>query len=201
MEIRRQQAEELLQSLREFHSVPRAGLDLPSTIAANARRAQIEAERLFSISLSMDESGVKALRQLLSALHKSMRPSRLARFLGQKIPFQSSVLIANVLGAFLGETLRATVGGEWRLVESNKQTLVALCSSKGDWSLPTYKAGKQFMNGDEDDVWFFYKMMVQKLAPGSTKPILTISSDDLKNPAELERKWKQVLQNARPPVS
>jgi hypothetical protein len=115
VQITRQQADELLESLAEFHPIPRAGLDLASTIAANAQRAQIEAEKRFSVSLTKDVSGVKALRDLLSELRTAMLPSRFARFFGAKIPFPPSVLIANVLGALLGEALRLRVGGEWAI--------------------------------------------------------------------------------------
>ncbi len=130
MEITRQQAIELVDSFSEFNPVPRPGLDLAAAIAANARRAQIEAEHRFSLSLTIDEPGVKTLRDILSALHRAMLPNRFARLLGARIPFPPSVLIANVFGAVLGEALRARVGGQWQLVRSNQQTLVALCSDK-----------------------------------------------------------------------
>ena len=198
MELTRQQVLGLLDSLAEFQPVPRAGLDLAATIAANAQRAQAEAENRFSISLTIDEAGVKTLRQLLSHLHRAMLPSRFARMFGGKIPFAPSVLIANVFGAVLGEALRARAGGEWQLLEVGSQPLVALCRDKGSFCLPTYKAGKQFMNGDQDDVWSFYSVVVQKWAPEGAKPVLTIGTDDLQDPAEYARKWAEVFKNARP---
>jgi hypothetical protein len=198
MKITHRQAVELLRALDEFHFIPRAGLDLAATISANAQRARIEAERRFSLSLTSDEPGVRVLGELLSAVHVAMRPHRLARMFGAKISFPSSVLMANTFGAFLGEALRHRVGGEWRLVDHGNQTLVALCSDPGNWSLPTYKAGKHFQNGEEDNVWLFYSVMVQKLGGGPVKPILTISTDDLKDPAEYARKWAEMFKNARP---
>jgi len=193
MEISRQQALNLLDSLSEFHPIPRAGLDLAATIAANAQRAQMEAMRRFSLSLTVDETGVKNLRMLISALRRAVVPNRFSRFFGARIPFPSSVLIANVFGAVLGEALRTRVGGEWQLLDWNRQTLVALCRNQGDFCLPTYKAGKQFMNGDEDDVWFFYRVMVRKLDPSAAQGIRTISTDDLNEPVEFERKWAEMF--------
>jgi hypothetical protein len=198
MKINRQQALELLKSLEEFGDAPRAGLDLAATISANAQRAQIEAEKRFSLTLTSDEAGVKALSELISALHQGMLPNRLAQIVGAKISFQSSVLVANTFGAFLGEALRNRVGGEWKLVDHGAQTLVALYRGEGNFSLPTYKAGKHFQNGCEDDVWGFYCAMVLRLGGNSVKPILTISTDDLKNPAELSRKWAEAFKNPRP---
>ncbi len=198
MEISRQQADELLQSLAEFHPIPRAGLDLPATISANAQRAQIEAEKRFSLTLTNDEPGVKALSELISALHQAMLPNRLARVFGVKISFPPSVLIANTFGAFLGEALRGRVGGHWELVSHSGQTLVALSRGQGNFSLPTYKAGKHFQNGYVDDVWVFYCAMVLKLGGDSVKPILTISTEDLNNPTELSRKWAEAFKNSRP---
>lgn len=176
MTISRTQALELIESLSQFQSVPRHGLDLASTICANAQRAQIEAQKRFSISLPMTPLGVKELALLLSALHQVMLPNRVARLLGAKISFAASELIANTFGAFLGETLRNHVGGEWQLVDFNRQTLVALCFDKNNWTLPTYKAGKQFMNGDGDNVEFYYSVMVQKRLGGGIQPIITVAN-------------------------
>jgi hypothetical protein len=198
MDITRQQAVELLSSLEEFLPIPRAGIDLAATISANAQRAQIEAEKRFSLTLTTDEPGVKALSGLISALHQAMLPNRLARVFGAKISFPSSVLIANTFGAFLGEALRNRVGGHWELVSHGGQTLVALCRGEGNFSLPIYKAGKHFQNGYQDDVWVFYCVMVLKLAGKDGRPGMTISSDDLNDPAEFNRKWTERFRNPRP---
>ncbi len=175
MDIGRHQVEELLKSLEEFGPMPRAGLDLAATVASNSQRAQTEAGRRFSTLLTVNENGVKALARLLSAMHTAMLPSRISRLLGTRISFPSSLLIANTFGAFLGEALRVRVGGEWRLVDFNGQTLAALYFDKHNWTLPIYKAGKHFMNGEEDDVEFFYSTMVKKRTGRGIEPIITVS--------------------------
>lgn len=165
MEVRRAQVLDLFDSIADLRPIPRAGLDLAATIAANAQRAQLEAEKRFSLHLTVDDTGVKVLRSLLAALHRAILPNALWRAFGATIPFAPSELVANVFGSFLGEALRARVSGEWRLVRFGSQTLVALCSDKGNQCFVIYKAGKQFMLGDGEDVWVFYSVMAQKLAP------------------------------------
>jgi len=177
--VNRQQVAHLLQSLAGFHDVPRPGLDLAGTLTANAQRAQLEAKRRFGVSLSWDVQGIKALSELLSSMHNAVKPGKIAGLLGRKISFRSSVLIANTFGAFLGEVMRQTLGGEWRFLDFQNQTLVSLYFDERNWSLPTYKAGKHFMNGTEDDVMFFYEVFVQKLTPGGLPNALVITAADV----------------------
>ncbi len=56
------------------------------------------------------------------------------------------------------------------------------------------------MNGDEDDVWFFYAVMVQKLNPAAAKLLRSISTNDLNDPAAFARKWAETFRN-KPPAS
>lgn len=162
MKTTHQQVAALLEALTGFYDVPRSGLELAATLEANAQRARLEAESRFGVSLSRDENGIKALSELLSAMHAAVKPGRLATLIGRTISFHSSVLIANTFGAFLGETLRERIGGQWKLIDFQDKRLVALWFDDQNWSLPTYKAGKHFMNGKEDDVLFFYQTMVEK---------------------------------------
>ena len=177
-EVGREQVMDLLRALNGFYDLPRPGLDLTQTLVANAQRAQSEAQRRFGVSLLPNELGVSALSQLLSSMHEAVRPSRFASILGFKISFRSSVLIANTFGAFLGEALRQRLGGEWRVVDFQNQKLVALWFDEKSWSLPTYKAGKHFTNGAEDDVMFFYQVFVEKRLFGGLKDAFVITQAD-----------------------
>lgn len=56
---------------------------------------------------------------------------------------------------------------------------MALYFDERNWSLPTYKAGKHFMNGEEDDVMFFYQVFVEKRSPGGLKNALVITQADI----------------------
>lgn len=196
MQVSRTQVNELLQSIETFDEVPRAGMSLSATLAANCQRTQIEARRIFGVYLTLDEAGIKSLNQLLSAMHDAMNPGRIARALGKKIPFPSSVLVANTFGAFLGETMRTILGGEWHFVEFGGQKLIALAFSSKDCLFPTYKAGKQFMNGDEDSVWFFYKVATAKHSPNGMKTAITVTAEDLAKDPEIIRRRAKAAHNA-----
>jgi len=54
--------------------------------------------------------------------------------------------------------------------------LVALYFDKNNWTLPTYKAGKHFMNGKGDHVEFFYQVMVERLSGKGIQPSVTVSN-------------------------
>lgn len=184
MVVNKEQVARLLESLADFYTVPRAGLDLAGTLAANAQRAQLEAKRRFGASLSSDSAGVKALSELLTRMHHAVKPGKVARLFGSTISFHSAVLIANTFGAFLGETMRQMLGGEWRFVESQGQRLVSLYFDEKNWSLPTYKAGKHFMKGEEDDVMFFYEVFAQRRSTGGLTDALVITSADIEKGQE-----------------
>jgi hypothetical protein len=179
LNINKNQVADLLESLADFDAVPRSGLDLAATLAANAQRAQLEAQRRFGLSLSSDIQGIRALSQLLSAMHEAVKPGRMASLLGSKIPFQSAVLIANTFGAFLGETMRKGHGGEWRPTNLENETFVALHFDERNWCLPMQKAGKHFLNGAEDDVMFFYQVFVERRSPSSLQNALVITAADV----------------------
>jgi hypothetical protein len=177
--VRKEQVLDLLKSLQGFYDLPREGLDLSHTLAANAKRAQLEAERRFGSLLSNDVHGISALSQLLTSMHRVMKPNRLRHLLGAKISFEDSVLVANTFGAFLGEVMRQELGGEWKYVDFQGQRLLALYSNEQNWSLPTYKAGKQFMNGEEDDVMFFYQVFIGKRAASVPNDALVVTQADI----------------------
>jgi hypothetical protein len=61
--------------------------------------------------------------------------------------------LSNVLGSFLGESIRRNYGGDWRQTENG----LAIVFSDGNAAYPFNKIGKQIANGSEDSIVSFYK--------------------------------------------
>jgi hypothetical protein len=58
---------------------------------------------------------------------------------------------------------------------------------------PAKLQGRQAVHdGEDDSVQFFYEVVLQKRSTGGIKPLLTISSDDLKDP-DAARKLQERL--------
>jgi hypothetical protein len=60
------------------------------------------------------------------------------------------------IGAYVGETLRRTVGGEWG---HNDEFGPGLLLPSGTWTFPLAKAEKRFHNGHEDSLAFYAEVM------------------------------------------
>lgn len=65
------------------------------------------------------------------------------------------------------------------MIDFENQRLTALWFDDRNWCLPTYKAGKHFQNGPEDDVLFFYQMIVERRSGGGLKDALVITRADI----------------------
>jgi hypothetical protein len=61
--------------------------------------------------------------------------------------------LSNVIGCFLGESIRINFGGEWQSTEHG----FALVLGDGNSCFPLNKAGKHFANGADDSILSFYK--------------------------------------------
>jgi hypothetical protein len=161
-------------------AIPADERELSAVLAGNAQSARFKAERRFSITLTFDQTGVKVLSRLLLDLREAMQPNRLVRLLGAKVSFQSSLLVTNSLSAFLAKRCEGALAENG--VVFNSQKFVTLYFDDHNWVLPTYKAGKEFIHGGEDDISFFYETIVEKRSLGGMKLFLTVSSAGTQDP-------------------
>ena len=74
-------------------------------------------------------------------------------------------------GSYLGEVVRRRFGGEWSVeTYPGKQFATLTLSIGGNKLFPTMKVHRRLTQGEDDNVWAFYKMIKARLesAPGST---------------------------------
>ena len=74
-------------------------------------------------------------------------------------------------GSYLGEVVRRRFGGEWSVeTYPGKQFATLTLSIGGNKLFPTMKVHRRLTQGEDDNVWSFYKMIKARLesAPGST---------------------------------
>ncbi len=67
---------------------------------------------------------------------------------------------SNLWGCYLGEVFRRHHGGEWSIWEDSSGKTLALSSTNTDMTIfPLDKVHKRFVNGPEDSIWAYYRVM------------------------------------------
>ncbi len=74
--------------------------------------------------------------------------------------------MAPVVGAYVGEVIVRDLGGSWKL--DPEEGIPAVRSPTGVRAFPVAKAEKRFLNGHEDDLSFYYKV-IKDMWRGSRK--------------------------------
>jgi hypothetical protein len=95
--------------------------------------------------------------------------AQLARQLADGTPDAESVgEVCKVWGSYLGEVVRRRFGGEWSIeTYPGKQFATLTLSVGGNKLFPTMKVHRRLTQGEEDNVWSFYKMVKTRLEAAS----------------------------------
>ena len=73
-------------------------------------------------------------------------------------------------GSYLGEVVRRRFGGEWSVeTYPGKQFATLTLSIGGNKLFPTMKVHRRLTQGEDDNVWSFYKMIKEKLETAGNK--------------------------------
>src|SRR4029077_11004742 len=158
MNVTRSQVSSFLDSARNLPSLPSDLADLEPAVLANSQRARELVKTHFGLTLTPDATGLKILDDLLNAMHIATLGA-VGKWLGRKISLTEATIVAESLGAFFGEVVQSQLGGRWGFENYDGHSYVALRSSSGTSFIIIQKAGKQFENGEEDSVQFFYKVL------------------------------------------
>ena len=73
-------------------------------------------------------------------------------------------------GSYLGEVVRRRFGGQWSVeTYPGKQFATLTLSIGGNKLFPTMKVHRRLTQGEDDNVWSFYKMIKEKLETAGNK--------------------------------
>lgn len=107
----------------------------------------------YRIDLDWSDDSIEKIELILSSLHKEARKDKPTQeqMLGFAIPF----------GSYIGEVYRRNHGAEWGSITLEGETYPGLqCSKRGQNFWPWLKALKRIENGDEDNVWHYYQILL-----------------------------------------
>ena len=101
--------------------------------------------------LDYSEESIRTLEEMIDHQFADWRPWRNGKAAKKNVP------IASLVGAYLGEVMIRHVGGHWGWMPDFEVAAVKLRS--GTWTSPPAKAQKRFLNGEEDDLVFYYEAL------------------------------------------
>lgn len=115
----------------------------------------VQAGREFGARLDYSEQSVLEIETILS---------RLAA--GPPSPSDDMTEVCKMWGSYLGEVVRRRFGGEWAIeTYPGKQFATLTLSVGGNKLFPTMKVHRRLTQGQDDNVWSFYKMVKARLEP------------------------------------
>ena len=119
------------------------------------------AKKSFRVKLDWSDQSVQHVEGILAQLHDSLPSAQ---------PDEEAIWsFAKMLGSYVGEVYRKRHSGRWGMVTLNDQTFPGMQSTSGTNFWPWARAQKRIVNGPEDNMWHYYKVLLEKTAsPMST---------------------------------
>jgi hypothetical protein len=115
----------------------------------------------FDVSLDWSDGSVEHIEAMLAALHEQFEAEKPT---GEKV-FQ----FAKMFGSYIGEVFRRNHGATWGLITLHGQTFPGLkASGAAGLFWPWGRAQNRIRNGEEDNVWHYYQILVE--SNGSSSP-------------------------------
>ena len=128
-------------------------------MAAYAEDAVDSARQRFDISLDYSHARVELVESIADERFQS-RPKGLVGKLFRKSPSEEEIqTLCKMLGGYIGEVLRRNKGGNWAV---NQEYSTSGIRNGDTWLLPPAKVRKRLTNGAEDDLWSYFRAVVDQ---------------------------------------
>ena len=118
----------------------------------------VQKAREFNTQLDYSENSLMEVEGILAELAR------------QALEGDAAGEICKMWGSYLGEVVRRRFGGEWSVeTYPGKQFATLTLSIGGNKLFPTMKVHRRLTQGEDDNVWSFYKMIKEKLETAGNK--------------------------------
>jgi len=124
-------------------------------------QAAVEMAREFKATLDHTENSVMDIEAILAQFAQDLASG--------KPPADEMDEMCKLWGCYLGEVVRRRFGGEWGIeTYPGKEFATLTLNVGGNKLFPSMKIHRRLTEGENDNVWTFYKMVKTKLesAPG-----------------------------------
>jgi Na+/phosphate symporter len=117
----------------------------------------------YQINLDYSEESIKRAEEIFNSLHKEVPRNFISKLLKRGLTETQIHSAALMLGAYIGETIRRIHGGEWIKEDVMREKDVTTLKVGETSIFPMAKAYKRIVNGSEDDIWFYYKVITEEM--------------------------------------
>lgn len=128
-------------------------------MSAYAEDAVDFARQKFDASLDYSQASVEHVESIANQLFQA-RPKGIFGRLFKKGPSEEEIqIVCKMLGGYIGEVLRRSKGGEWAI----NQEFSAIGIQCGElWVFPPAKVHKRLTNGSEDNLWSYFRVVLEE---------------------------------------
>jgi hypothetical protein len=124
----------------------------------------VEKARAFDTQLDYSENSLMEVEVILAQLAGEAQ--------GEATSPETVGETCKIWGSYLGEVVRRRFGGEWSVeTYPGKQFATLTLSIGGNKLFPTMKVHRRLTQGEDDNVWSFYKMIKARLESAVGNPI------------------------------
>lgn len=133
-------------------------------MVAYAQDAVDMAKANFGEDLDYSERSIQTVEKCLAQLHDALPKGFFGKLFKRGPSAEDLVQVAKMFGGYLGEVFRKHHGGEWLLepAPGSSTPAITLQHSNGGRFFPPAKVHKRLVNGPEDDVWMFYRVLTRE---------------------------------------
>lgn len=130
-----------------------------SMMAAYAEDAVDYARTVFGIALDYSNDSIEHVESIAAKLHRERPRGWLAKMM-KRGPTPAEIdQVCKMLGGYIGEVFRRSKGGDWAI----HQDFNALGVQRDEaWVFPPSKVHKRLTNGDEDNLWSYYRVILEE---------------------------------------
>lgn len=131
-------------------------------MAAYAQDAVDHAKAAAGMTLDYSPDSIKHVEGVLETLNAAM-PRGLSRIFRRGPSREDVATMARMYGGYIGEVVRRTAGGEWVFDTTIAPGETVISLRKGEQRIfPPAKVEKRLANGSEDNVWFYYQVLMKE---------------------------------------
>ncbi len=112
----------------------------------------------FAVDLDYSNQSIERIENIAARLYDT-KPKGLLGRLFRKGPSDDQIQsICKMLGGYIGEVYRRSKGGDWAI---NQEFQAIGILADETWIFPPAKVYKRLTNGAEDDLWVYFRVMLE----------------------------------------
>jgi hypothetical protein len=140
-----------------------ADFTITNVMEAYAQDAVDMAREQFQLELDYSEGSLELVEKILSELHDTLPKGKSSKSSKSKPSEDQIWRMAKIWGGYVGEVMRRWWGGNWTMGGARFSNEVISLETHDTVIFPPTKVYKRIVNGPEDNVWDYYRLLKQEI--------------------------------------